>query len=61
MGKESQEKAGHYDTKKLATRTKPKGKEIEVISLEKDLEEFHLSAGDGYETVGGYFRRRIHL
>ena len=38
-------------TKKLAPRTKSKGKEIEVISLEEDLEEFRLSGGDGYETV----------
>ena len=39
----------HY--KKLAPRTKPKGKEIEVVSPEEDPEEFHLSGGDGYETV----------
>ena len=32
-------------------RTKSKGKEIEVISLEEELEEFRLSGGDGYETV----------
>ena len=36
---------------KLADRTKSKGKEIEVINLEEGLEEFHLSEGDGYETV----------
>ena len=38
-------------TKKLALRTKSKGKEIEVISLEEELEEFHLSGGDGDGTV----------
>ena len=32
-------------------RTKSKGKEIEVISLEEELEGFHLSGSDGYETV----------
>ena len=37
--------------KKLAPRTKSKGKEIEVISLEEELEEFYLSESDGYETV----------
>ena len=28
-----------------------KGREIEVIGLEEEPEEFHLSEGDGYETV----------
>ena len=28
------------------------GKGIEVISLEKELEEFHSSESDGYETMG---------
>ena len=36
---------------KLAARNKSKGNEIEVINLGEDLEEFHLSEGDGYETV----------
>ena len=36
------------DCKKLPVRTKPKGKRIEVISLEGELEEFRLSKGDGY-------------
>ena len=39
-------------TKKLDVRTKSKGKEIEVISLSENLEEFYLSEGDGYKTVG---------
>ena len=38
-------------TKKLAPRTKSKGKEIEVVSLVEELEEFHLSGSDGYEIV----------
>ena len=46
-----EEKKKQGTTKKLVPRTKSKGKEIEVISLEEELEEFHLSAGDGYETV----------
>lgn len=33
-------------TKKLTPRTKPKGKEIEFMSLEKELEEFNLPGGD---------------
>ena len=46
-----EEKKKQAATKKLALRTKSKGKEIEVISLEEELEEFHLSGGDGDETV----------
>ena len=56
-------------TKKLVLRAKSKGKEIEVISLEEELEEFHLSGGDGYQTwikrlviLQGWRKRRgIHL
>ena len=44
-------RAAAREKKKLAPRTKSKGKGIEVISLEEELEEFHLSGGDGYETV----------
>ena len=47
----AREKKKQGATKKLAPRTKSKGKEIEVISLEEELEEFHLSESDGYETV----------
>ena len=39
----AREKKKQAATKKLALRTKSKGKEIEVISLEEELEEFHLS------------------
>ena len=46
-----EEKKKQGTAEKLAARTKSKGKEIEVISLEEELEEFHLSEGDGYETV----------
>ena len=49
-GREEKKKQGTAE--KLAARTKSKGKEIEVINLGEDLEEFHLSEGDGYETVG---------
>ena len=64
-----EEKKKQGTAEKLAARTKSKGKEIEVINLGEDLEEFHLSEGDGYETVdaevgdiSGYRgRRRIHL
>ena len=45
------EKKKQGAAEKLADRTKSKGKEIEVINLEEGLEEFHLSEGDGYETV----------
>ena len=38
-------------TKKLALRISSKGKEIKVISLGEELEEFLLSGGDGDETV----------
>ena len=44
-----QEKTGNY--KKLAARTKPKGWEIEAISLEEELGELCLSEGGGCETV----------
>ena len=46
-----EEKKKQGTTKELVPRTKPKGKGIEVISLEEELEEFHLSGGDDYETV----------
>ena len=49
----AREKKKQGTTKELVPRTKSKGKEIEVISLEEKLEEFHLSGGDGYETVDG--------
>ena len=39
------------NSKKLAPRTKSKGKQIEVISLEEEPEEFYLSDGDGHKTV----------
>ena len=45
------EKKKQGTAEKLAARTKSKGEEIEVINLGEDLEEFHLSEGDGYETV----------
>ena len=32
-------------------RTKSGGREIEAISLEEELGEFHLSGGGGYETA----------
>ena len=65
----AREKEKQGARKKLAPRTKSKGNEIEVISLEEELEEFHLSGSDGYETVdeeagntpGEKRRRRIHL
>ena len=47
----AREKKKQRTAKKLAPRTKSKGKEIEVISLEEEPEEFYLSDGDGYETV----------
>ena len=47
----AREKKKQGTTKKLVPRTKSKGKEVEVISLEEGLEEFHLSGGDDYETV----------
>ena len=47
----AREKKKQGATKKRVSRTKLKGKEIEVISLEEELEEFHLSGSDGYETV----------
>ena len=43
----AREKKKQGTTKKLVPRTKSKGKEIEVVSLEEGLEEFHLSGGDG--------------
>ena len=46
-----EEKKKQAATKKLALRTKSKGKEIEVISLEEELEGFQLSGGHGDETV----------
>ena len=46
-----EEKKKQGTAEKLAARTKSKGKEVEVISLEGGLGEFHLSGGDGYETV----------
>ena len=46
-----EEKKKQGTTKELVPRTKSKGKEIEVISLEEELEGFHLSGGDGYEIV----------
>ena len=49
----AREKKKQGTTKELVPRTKSKGREIEVISLEEELEEFHLSGGDGYETVRG--------
>ena len=42
-------KARYY--KKTSAENQVKGKEIEVISLEEELEEFRLSGGDDYETV----------
>ena len=45
------EKKKQGTAEKLADRTKSKRKEIEVINLEEELEEFHLSKGDSYETV----------
>ena len=47
--KEEKKKQG--TTKELVPRNKSKGKEIEVIGREEELEGFHLSGGDGYETV----------
>ena len=47
----AREKKKQGTTKELVPRTKSKGKEIEVISLEEELEGFHLSGVDGYETV----------
>ena len=47
----AREKNRQGTAKKLAARTRSKGKEIEVISLEEEPEEFYLSEGDGYETV----------
>lgn len=38
-------------TKKLASRTKSKGKEIEVTSPERELDELRLSGAGGYGTV----------
>ena len=46
----AREKKKQGATQKLAPRTKSKGKEIEVICLEEELEEFHLSGSD-YETM----------
>ena len=46
-----EEKKKQGTTKELVPRTKSKGKEIEVISLEEELEEFHLSGGDDCETM----------
>ena len=37
--------------KKLAPRTNSKGMGIEVIGLEKELEESHLSKGDSHKTI----------
>ena len=45
------EKKKQGTAEKLAARTKSKGKKIQVINLGGDQEEFHLSEGDGYETV----------
>lgn len=38
------EKSRHYEN--TSAQTKSKGKEIEVICLEKELEEFYLSGND---------------
>ena len=38
-------------TEKLGVRTGSGGKEIGVISLSENLEEFYLSEGDGYKAV----------
>ena len=51
VGAAAREKKKQGTTKKLAPRTKSKEKEIEVISLEEELEDFHLSGGNGFETV----------
>ena len=42
-------KAGNY--KRLTARTKSEGREIEAVSLDEELGDFHLSGGGGYETV----------
>ena len=63
------EKKKQGTAKKPAAKTRTKGKGVEVISLEEELEEFCLSEGDGYETVdeevgdtsGLEGRRTIHL
>jgi uncharacterized protein (DUF4415 family) len=46
-----EEKKKQGTAEKLAARTKSKGKGIAVINLDEALEEFHLSEGDGYETM----------
>ena len=50
-GAASREKKKQRTTKKIAARAKLGGREIEAISLEEELGEFHLSWGGGYETV----------
>ena len=47
----AREKEKHGTAKKLVPRAISKGKIIEVIALEKELKEFHLSGDDGYETA----------
>ena len=47
----AREKKKQGTIKELVPRTKSKGKEIEAIKLEEELEEFHLSEADVYETV----------
>ena len=44
----AREKKRQGTAKKLTARTKSKGKEIEVISLDEEPEEFYLSEGDSY-------------
>lgn len=51
MGSCQGDKKKQGTTKKLAARTKPKGREIEAVGLEEELGELYLSGGGGYETV----------
>ena len=44
--------AGNYE--QLAPRIKPKREEIGVISVEKELGEFHLSCYETVDDEGGY-------
>ena len=53
------------ETVRRRKSTKSNGKELEVISLEKELQEFHLSGDNGRETElyfragGGFIRRQF--
>ena len=46
-----EEKKKQGTIEELVPRTKSKGREVGVVDLEEELEEFHLSGADAYETM----------